>query len=159
MRRAVLLLAAACSGVQADTGDEAYMHIYGGAQFVQGAMPTGSASGPGVATITLVNSNIWPGLNDFAIAGDLDPAATAVALGLRGDVGYWILPAGVPSFNTPSDPTFAATAGFSALSPARTRSSYGRSTATGASASPPRRSSRRKTTRSTLPRPACSSSR
>ena len=114
MNRAAVGLACAigCSGVRADTGTDAYMQVHG-AQFVAGPMPAGSPNGPGVAAITLVDGNIWPGLDAFAIAGDLDPSATAAAIGLRGDVGYWIVPAGVPSFNTPSDPSFAATAAFS----------------------------------------------
>jgi hypothetical protein len=107
-----LAVPAACNGVQADTGDDAYMHVYGGAQFVRGPMPAGSSSAPGVTAITLVDSNIWPGLSAFPVAGDLGPKATAAAIGLRGDRGYWIVPAGVPGFTTPDDPSFAATAGF-----------------------------------------------
>lgn len=107
-----LTCAVACSGVRADTGSDAYMQVHG-ARFVRGSMPAGSASGPGVAAITLVNDNIWPGLDSFAIAGDLAPGATAVAIGLRGDVGYWLLPAGVPGFDTPKDPSFAGSAAFS----------------------------------------------
>ena len=103
---------ASCSGVQADTGDDAYMQIPG-SQFVRGPMPQGSASGPPVLQLSVVNSNIWAGLSDFPVSGALDPSATAAAVGLQGDVGYWILPAGVPSVAAPQDPTFGATAVFS----------------------------------------------
>lgn len=115
MRRGLifaLAIGAACNGVQADTGDEAYMQVHG-AEFVSGPMPAGSTSGPGVAAITLENVNIWPGLDGFGIGGDLDATATSAAIGLRGDLGYWIVAAGPPNFNTPSDPSFSSTAAFS----------------------------------------------
>jgi hypothetical protein len=106
------LLAAACGGVRADAGDDAYMQVPG-AQFVRGPMPAGSKSGPGVAAITLQNGNIWPGRGDFPIAGTLTPGATAAAIGLQGDVGYWIRVAGPAGVTTPSDPSFSATGTFS----------------------------------------------
>jgi hypothetical protein len=116
MRRALLLVAGALSscsdGVHADTGADAYMRI-AGAQFVRGPMPDGSSAGPGVAQVSLVNNNIWAGFADDPIGGALDPTATSAAIGLRGDVGYWVVPAGVPNVATPSDPSFAATAAFS----------------------------------------------
>ncbi len=105
--------AASCSsGVRADTGADAYMQL-SGAQFVRGPMPAGSAGGPAVAQISLVNNNIWAGLADDPISGALGPTATAAVIGLQGDVGYWIVVAGVPSVATPSDPSFSAAAAFS----------------------------------------------
>lgn len=112
---AVLALAgsgASCSGVQADTGSDAYMQVPG-ARFVRGPMPQGSGSGPGVAQISLMNNNIWAGLANDPLSGALDPTATAAAVGLRGDVGYWIVVAGVPSVATPDDPSYTATLQFS----------------------------------------------
>ena len=41
------------------------------------------------------------------------PTATAAAIGLQGDVGYWLLVAGRPGVTTPNDPSFSATASFS----------------------------------------------
>jgi len=110
----VFLLAAAlsCNGVQADTGTDAYMQISNG-QFVRGPMPAGSASGPTVAKIILQNANIWPGLENDSIAGALSPMATAAAIGLRGDVGYWVVTAGVPNVTTPTYPSFGTAAAFS----------------------------------------------
>jgi hypothetical protein len=105
--------AASCSnGVQADTGSDAYLRVPGG-QFVRGPMPDGSAGGPAVTQLTLINNDIWAGLADDPIGGALAPDATAAAIGLQGDVGYWIVPAGVPSVAAPDDPTFSATAVFS----------------------------------------------
>jgi hypothetical protein len=103
----------ACSGgVVADTGSDAYMRVPSG-QFVRGPMPDGSDAGPPVTQIALTNNNIWAGMNDDPVGGALGPNATAAAIGLQGDVGYWIVPAGVPSVAAPDDPTFSATATFS----------------------------------------------
>jgi len=76
-------------------------------------MPSGSAKGPAVEQLALVNNNIWPGLADDPFSGALAPSATAAAIGLQGDVGYWIVVAGVPSISTPLDPSFSATGVFS----------------------------------------------
>lgn len=100
------------SAVRADTGSDAYMQVPG-AQFVRGAMPAGSPNGPAVDQITLLNANIWPGLTDFGVSGAIAPTATAAAIGLQGDKGYWILLAGPPSVAAPTFPTFSATAAFS----------------------------------------------
>jgi len=88
------------------------MQIAGG-HFFEGAMPKGSALGPEIVQLSLVNGNIWPGLANDPISGALGPTATAAALGLEGDVGYWIVVAGIPSVLTPNDPSFSATAEFS----------------------------------------------
>jgi hypothetical protein len=110
---AIAVCTASCSGgVRADTGVDANMQI-AGAQFVRGPMPQGSTSGPAVEQIALMNNNIWAGLADDPISGALGPAATAAALGLQGDVGYWIVVAGVPNVATPNDPSLSATASFS----------------------------------------------
>ena len=96
-----------------DPGADAYLRIPG-ASFVRGAMPSGAASAPAVASIVIVNAIIHPDLVDYPLAGALGPGATAAAIGLAGDSGYWIVPAGLPSVATPDDPSFAATATFSA---------------------------------------------
>ena len=107
------VLAAACSdGVQADTGADAYLQVPG-AQFFRGPMPQGSAQGPAVEQLTLVNNNIWPGLSNDPIGGALAPSATAAAISLQNDVGYWVVVAGVPSISTPTFPSFGANGVFS----------------------------------------------
>jgi hypothetical protein len=103
---------ASCSGVHADAGADAYMQIPG-AQFVRGSMPAGSKNGPAVEQILLVNGNIWPGRENFPIGGNLAPSATGAAIGLRGDVGYWVVAAGVPNYLTPTYPSISAAAEFS----------------------------------------------
>jgi hypothetical protein len=110
---AVWTLAACASGASDDPGADAYFRVPG-AQFVRGAMPSPSSGAPGVASIVVVNSSIRPNLVDYPISGALDPGATAAAMGLQGDVGYWIVAAGLPNVATPDDPSYAATATFSA---------------------------------------------
>lgn len=105
-------IAVACSSVRADTGKDAYMQVRG-AQFVRGPMPAGSPSGPSVAQLTLMSNAMWPGLENDPLGGALAPTATAAAIGLQGDVGYWIVTAKAPDLATPANPSFAATLSFS----------------------------------------------
>jgi hypothetical protein len=97
--------------VKDDPGSNAYLRVPG-ATFVRGPMPSGSPKAPGVASIVLVNSVIHPNSVDYPISGALEPGATAAAIGLQGDVGYWIVVSGLPNVATPTDPSFAATATF-----------------------------------------------
>jgi hypothetical protein len=91
-----------------------------GAQFVAGPLPTASPGGPHVASVELPTNTIWPGLADKAFQGSLDATATAAAVALGGDDGYWLVPAGVPDFATPTLPTFQGTASFApTLAPGR----------------------------------------
>jgi hypothetical protein len=98
--------------VQADLGLDAYMQIPG-AQFFRGPMPAGSKAGPAVLQLSLIGNEIWPGLQTDPLTGALAPSATAAAIGLRNDVGYWVVTAGVPAIATPNDPSYAANLVFS----------------------------------------------
>jgi hypothetical protein len=103
-------IALACSpAASSDPGDDADLRIPG-AQFVPGAMPDGSSDGPAAGSIVLVNSYVHAGQVDFPIAGALGSGATAAAIGLRGDQGYWIVGAGVPPVAQPDSPSYAASA-------------------------------------------------
>jgi hypothetical protein len=62
---------------------------------------------------------ISPGLENKQISGRLDPGSTAVAIGFSGDVGYWVLPAGVPDADSPTQPTFHASLSFAPTLPAK----------------------------------------
>ena len=95
-----------------DPGTDAYFRIPG-AQFYRGAMPGPSPAAPAVASIVLVNSDIYANDVQFPISGALAPGATAAAIGLERDVGYWIVPAGYPNVSTPTDPSYAAAGTFS----------------------------------------------
>jgi hypothetical protein len=83
-----------------------------GAQFVPGTMPAVTAGAPRVDALNLETTAIWPGETDKPVDGAVDPSATAVAIALDGDEGYWIVPTGVPDFSAPTLPTFDATASF-----------------------------------------------
>jgi hypothetical protein len=105
---------AGCTGgASDDPALGALMHV-DGAQFVHGALPPSSPGAPAVASIDLLTNSVWPGETGKALAGALGSGATATAIALSGDEGYWILPAGVPDFSAPTLPTFRTTASFSA---------------------------------------------
>jgi hypothetical protein len=106
-------LAGCSSAASDDPGLEASLKIPG-AQFHRGTIPTASPDGPAVASIVLLNSFARPGEVDYPISGALGAGATAAAIGLRGDVGYWTVVAGIPAVATPDDPSYAATATLSA---------------------------------------------
>jgi hypothetical protein len=82
------------------------------AQFILGPTPAAQA-GPEVATITLPTTTIWPGFPDKSISGALGEGATAAALALSSDQGYWVVRAGVPDVSAPTLPTFHTSASFS----------------------------------------------
>jgi hypothetical protein len=104
---------AGCQAVRADTGLEAELRV-ANAQFTSGDLAAATPSG-GPAVVTLFNSltAVQPGEIEKPLSGTLDPTATAVALGLLGDRGYWIVVAGPPALDAPDQPTFAATLSFS----------------------------------------------
>jgi hypothetical protein len=111
--------AAACtSGATDDPALDAWMRIEG-AQFVRGGPPV-SKDGPRAQSITLETNTIWAGDPNKRMGGALDASATAAAIDLAGDAGYWIVPAGPPDISTPTLPSFDATASFSTTLAART---------------------------------------
>ncbi len=103
-------LVAACSGTTADQGLDCDMQI-AGAQFFRGAMPA-EAGGPKVASVALVTATARAGQVGKTATGALEPPATAAALMLDGDRGYWLLPAGVPDVQSPTFPSFKASLSF-----------------------------------------------
>ena len=105
---------AACSGTSADLGRDADLQI-ADAQFFRGAMPDGA--GPKVASIALLTSTARAGQVGKAAGGALEPPATAAALMLGGDRGYWVLPAGVPDVQSPTFPSFKASLSFARTLP------------------------------------------
>lgn len=104
-----LVALASCEDVVADEGSDAVLRVTG-AQFVRGGTPA-DQSGPPVKGLAL-SPIVHPGSVDRSCSGVLEPAATAVALSIEGDVGYWIVPAGLPDVTAPGFPTFAAQVSF-----------------------------------------------
>jgi hypothetical protein len=108
---ALAVLAACEGGASSDRGLSATMRVKG-AQFVPGAMPAGDPNGPRVASLLLPNNDIHPSFADDPLTGALDSSATAAAIGIDGDAGYWIIEAGAPSVATPNNPSFSALLAF-----------------------------------------------
>lgn len=106
-----LLLAAGCDGNPGD-GLGALLRVEG-AEFRTGALPPVSPGGPKVAALSLTTNEAAPGERDKPVSGALDPASTAVILGLEGDAGYWLLAARAPLVEAPEYPTFSAGLSFS----------------------------------------------
>lgn len=92
-------------GEQADVGADATLQVEG-ARFFRKALPE-EAGGPAVRSVT-VGASYPAGTTGKTCAGELDRAATAVALGIEGDLGFWVLPAGLPSASALDAPTFEA---------------------------------------------------
>jgi hypothetical protein len=105
------LSGAACSdGASSDPALSSRMRILE-AQFVEGSTPKAQA-GPEVLALELLTTTIWPGYADKPVRGALENTATAVALALSGDAGFWLVPAGVPDVSAQALPTFRCTASF-----------------------------------------------
>ena len=123
--RLALLVAAAnalagCGGQSADPGVAADLQITGG-HFRVGALPA-AANGPAVESLQFSSARVSAGQGDQPLLGVLDASATAVLLALDGDVGYWVVDAGVPQPGAPTLPTFSVVAAFGRLIPSGTRS-------------------------------------
>ena len=112
-----LVFLGACEGTRADEGRDAKIHVERG-HFFRESMPS-DESGPKVLSAT-VAARTRAGAVEQACAGDLERAATSVAIGLVGDLGYWIVPAGIPLASAPTAPTFEVVFGLAAnIAPGR----------------------------------------
>ena len=118
--RAVAFLSAAlacgcivlsCDSVQGDAGADAEMQVLG-AQFFRGGIPAANG-GPSVALVSLQNTTIRIGTTEKPLGGALGSTAKSAAIGLAGDTGYWVVPAGAADVETPGLPTFNAVLDFS----------------------------------------------
>jgi hypothetical protein len=111
----MLIVCALSTGCSAGASDDpalgARMRL-AGAQFVAGPTPA-AQDGPEVASVALPTNTIRPGFADKALQGTLGATATSAAIALSADIGYWVVPAGVPDVSAPTLPTFRATASFS----------------------------------------------
>ncbi len=111
------LVAAGCAAsASPESGITALLRI-SNAQFVEGALPPDTAS-TGTAVISGVaisNTNVYPGEEDFPLSGTVTGATALV--GLKGDVGYWIVPATLVDQTTVGGYDFSAKLTFSPLMP------------------------------------------
>ncbi len=114
-RRASLLAAAftmlAGCGVSAspDPGLTALLQIPD-AQYRPGALPSPSG-GPDAITLQTRHAALTIGEVREHITGVLGPGTHSAVIGIAGRDGGWLLPAGVPAFETPDDPSVVATIG------------------------------------------------
>ena len=111
-----LVAATSCHATAPDEATDARLRVKNG-QFFRGGVPAEEGGGPRVKSVT-VSPLVHPGQVGRTCAGELDAAATSVALTLEGDVGYWIVPAGLPSVLAAGSPTFTAELSFSSTLPA-----------------------------------------
>lgn len=112
MRRWLLFtaFAFACEGTDADEGRDAAMQV-AKAQFFRGTMP--AESGAAAVRSATVAPTVEAGSVERSIVGEITKDGAAIAIGLAGDRGYWILPAGLPSAAAIDEPTFDALLSFS----------------------------------------------
>lgn len=114
MRAVALLLFlggfAGCAGTSADPGVDALMQV-GAAQFVPGPLP-GASGGPAITSLANPTNVARPGQVQRPLGGTLEPSATAVRVGLKGDRGHWLVVAGAPRVDLPGQPTFAVQLSF-----------------------------------------------
>ncbi len=112
----VALVLLACEGASSDPGRRALLGVEG-ATFHPGAMPADGA-GPPVVGTQITRNTVQPGLVGRAFRGAVARGAEAVAIGLEGDAGYWILPSGPPDATAPQQLTFETTLSFARALPA-----------------------------------------
>ena len=112
MRHAVLLLAlTACDAATSDPGLGAPLYVAGG-QFRTGAFPA-ATGGPATESVQTLHATAIIDEDRETISAVLDPSARATIVGIDGQRGAWIVPAGPPDFDTPGQATLHATYGVS----------------------------------------------
>lgn len=109
------LLLLGCDAASTESGVAALLQVTA-AQFVPGALPA-PQEGPVVTGLSTLQNAVYAGQVDTPLSGSLAAGATAVALALAGDRGFWIVPAGPPAITAPEQPTFAVELRFAAALP------------------------------------------
>lgn len=106
MRRAWLLVLAACDGATNDPGYGTALAI-DDAQFRPGAFPA-ATGGPGIQQLVSGHQAITIGTFREQLHAVLEPSARAVIVGIVDQPGAWIVVAGPPDIDTPNQPTATA---------------------------------------------------
>lgn len=110
----LLMLSACRGGAPTDIGIHALLRVPG-AQFYPGAMPSAQDGGPGIKVLLVDRTVVTAGSEDRSVHGSCDATATAAALGLDGDSGYWVVTTGPAAAFEDGFPTFGVDLGFSSL--------------------------------------------
>jgi len=103
-------------GQAADLGVSAGLKVERASYFA-GALPA-DAGGPAIEAAYLGQTVFPARFQGKSFSGVLGPAATAVAVELAGDRGYWVVVAGPPLTESPDRPSFDAALSFGATVPA-----------------------------------------
>jgi hypothetical protein len=128
MRAAALTgLAALCAfgactddGANLDPGLDAELRVAGGTLYRE-VPPAADPGAPTVNGVLSAGNVIFPGQIDKKLGGRVSGTARAIALSLDGDVGYWIIPVGLPDATTAGDLDFDAKLTFARTLAAGTR--------------------------------------
>jgi len=105
----LVALASCESHVEDDLGLDAALRV-SGARFVREPLP-GSSEGPRVQSVS-VSPVVPAGAAGRRCSGVVEASSTAVALGIEGDRGYWLVAASPPDVSAPGFPTFSAELSF-----------------------------------------------
>lgn len=85
-----------------------------GAQFFEGSFPEKHDSGPAVTQISIRSTDLLQGNSAKAVAGLAGPGSQSVAIALQGQGhGFWVVPVGAESFESPGSFGWTATLNFS----------------------------------------------
>jgi hypothetical protein len=112
---AVILSSACTETASSDRGRDAALYVAGG-QFRPGAFPEASG-GPATLSVQSLFSTMVIGEDRQVINAAFEPATRAAIIGLVGEPGAWIVPAGPPDVDTPGQATLHATVGIDRVMP------------------------------------------
>lgn len=112
---AVLALALAGCGdsESAESGLNEPLRVQG-AQFFEGSFPEPHQSGPAISQINIRSTDLLQGAPSKAVTGLAGPGSQSVAIALQGlGHGYWVVPVGAESLESPGSYGWGATLNFS----------------------------------------------
>jgi hypothetical protein len=115
MRASLLVLLCACAGATRDPGLESTLQV-DGAQYVQARAHDGD--GPQIIAFSSATAQVLAGQQNRGFGGNVVPAATAIAISLEGQSGYFVVLAGGPDTSFPDQNTFSVSAAFRRDTPA-----------------------------------------
>jgi len=116
MRALWLVVLAGCADVaSSDPGRGAALYVQG-AQFRPGGFPA-ATGGPATLSVQSLFPTMVIGQDRQVVTAAMEPAAHAAIVGLAGEPGAWILPAGPPDVDTPGQATLHATVGVDRVVP------------------------------------------
>lgn len=106
----LLALAACTDGASNDRALDELLQLSGEAQFRPGPFPA-DEGGPAALELTTAVNDVLIGQLRTSFKGTLGPSARAFAIGIVGVDGSWLVPAGIPEFETPDSPSAKGTLG------------------------------------------------